>query len=302
MRLPRRLPALVAAGAAALVLTGCVAEPSEPSEPQAAPSPSGPPAASLVRDASAKTDGEGSSRYSLTTATTVNGAEVVFAGEGIYDWSKDNGQTTYDTPVGKVQQRLLGPALFLALPQQPGVFFKLRSADVASSPVGGTVDPTAQLHTLAAVAAAEVVGEEEVRGEKTTHYRGTYDVARALRGARGLQQAALRSSLGAAASGVEEAPYDVFLDADGRLRRLAQTIEVPSAGGTALKVTTTLELYDFGIAVTVPAPPGATQRDGAPLLAALRKALPQPAAAKPSAKPSAKPAAKPSAKPSPSAR
>jgi hypothetical protein len=293
MRAHRRLPCLLVG---ALLLAGCTAD--DP-EPQAAPSPTGPPAAALIRAAAAETDQQGSSRYTLTTATTVNGAEVVFAGEGIYDWAKDNGQTTYDTPVGTVQQRLLGPQLFLVLPQQPKVFFKLKSADVAASPVGGTVDPTAQLHALAAVAEAEVVGEEDVRGERTTHYRGTYDVARALRGARGLQQAALRSSLGAAATGVQSAPYDVFLDEDGRLRRLTQTIEVPSAGQT-LVVTTTLELYDFGIAVTVAAPPGSAQRDGAPLLDALRKALPTPTP-KPTAMPTASPAPRsPAARPGPS--
>ena len=287
MRLHRRTPALVAFAAAVALLAGCS---DEAKKPLAVPSPTGPPADSLVRAAAAKTDDQSTGRYSLTTATTVNGAEVVFAGEGVYDWGRDNGQTTYDTPVGKVQQRLVGPDLFLNLPQQPNVFFKLKAADVATSPVGGTVDPTAQLHTLAAVAEAEVVGEEDVRGEKTTHYRGTYDVARALRGARGLQQAALRSSLGAAATGVTQAPYDVFLDAEGRLRRLTQTIEVPGKDQT-LKVTTTLELYDFGVPVVVMPPPGATQRDGAPLLAALRQALP---------KPTTSPAAAPSPKPTPS--
>lgn len=284
MRLPRRLLAATAA-AAAVALAGC----SETPAPQASPSPSptGPPAAALVRAAAAETDGQKTSRYTLTTATTVNGAEVVFSGEGVYDWDRDTGQTTYETPVGTVQQRLVGPDLFLVLPQQPKVFFKLKAADVATSPVGGTVDPTAQLHTLAAVAEAEVVGEEEVRGEQTTHYRGTYDVPRALRGARGLQQAALRSALGAAATAAR-APYDVFLDEQGRLRRLTQTVEVPSSTGQVLTVTTTLEMYDFGVPVIVMSPPGAVQRDGAPLLAALRKALPQPTApARPTPSPTA---------------
>ncbi|MBW3652107.1 MAG: hypothetical protein KY433_00665 [Actinobacteria bacterium] len=65
-----------------------------------------------------------------------------------------------------------------------------------------------------------------------------------------------------------EVPFDVFVGDDGLLRRLQQTVEVPSAGQT-LTVTTTLELYDFGIDVKVLPPPAAAQRDGAPLLAAL---------------------------------
>jgi hypothetical protein len=292
MRPPRRLPVLLAGAAVAVVLAGCSQdEPTQPaaqSRSSASPS-SAPNIGALFREAAMATDQAGSSRYVLTTTTTVNGADVVFSGAGIYDWSTDSGQTTYEVPGGKVQQRLLGPDLYLALPQQPKAFFKLRTAEVAASPVGGTVDPSAQLHLLAAVAEAEVVGEEEVRGEPTTHYRGTYEVARAIRGARGVQQPALKSLLGVAAT-ASTASYDVHLDADGLLRRLEQTVEVPSAGQT-LMVTTTLELYDFGIDVTVNPPPGAVVRDGAPLLAALRSALPRPtAAASPPARPVPSPA------------
>lgn len=288
---PSRRSALLAAAVAATLLAGCSQD--EPADPvaQESPSPS-PNIGATFREAAAKTDTEGSSRYTLTTTTTVNGADVVFSGAGIYDWSSDTGQTTYDVPGGRIQQRLLGQDLYLSLPQQPQAFFKLRTSDVAVSPVGGTVDPSAQLHLLAAVAEAEVVGEEEVRGAPTTHYRGTYDVARALKGARGVQQPALRSLLGLAVT-ARQAAYDVYLDEDARLRRLEQTVEVPSAGQT-LMVTTRLELYDFGIDVKVNPPPGANVRDGAPLLAALRAALPKPTAP---ASPPVSPAA--SAPPSP---
>ena len=269
----RRLPALLLA---AVLLGGCSLG---DGDPVAATSPSPTPnIGATFRAAAIDTDAAGSARYVLTTSTTVNGADVVFSGEGVYDWAKDLGQTTYDVPVGEVQQRLIGADLYLALPQQPDVFFKLKTSDVASSPVGGTVDPSAQLHTLAAVEDAEVVGEQEIRGVPTTHYRGTYDVARAIKGARGLQQPALRSLLGLGA-GVTSASYDVFLDENGLLRRLEQTVEVPASPSTAnqeLAVKTTLELYDFGVAVTVPAPAPAAVRDGAPLLAALRSALPKP--------------------------
>lgn len=280
MRLPRPTALLAAA---ALLLAGCSGgSTAAGGAPSPTPSPTDPAPAALVRAAAAATDKQGSSRYSLTTSTKVGGADVVFSGEGVLDWKAGTGQTSYDVPVGTVQQRLLGTDLYLSLPQQPGVFFKLAAAQVAATPLGGMVAPTAQLHMLAAVGEAEVVGSEEVRGEPTTHYRGSYDVARALRGARGLQSSALKSSLGAAAA-LPRAPYDVFLDAEGRLRRLQQTVEVPAspAPGNAppLTVTTTLELYDFGVAVKVVSPPGATVRDGAPLLEALRKALPQPSPA-----------------------
>lgn len=279
MRPPRPLPALLATALSAALLAGCSGD--APATPVALTSPTPSPAENVgatFRAAAARTDQRGSARYEVTTATTLNGAEVVFSGEGIYDWQADTGQTTYEVPGGKVLQRLLGNDLYLALPQQPKDFFKLRTAEVAASPVGGIVDPSAQLHLLAAVAQAERVGTEQIRGEPTVQYRGTYDVARALKGARGVQQPALRSLLGAAAT-QSTAPYDVFIGRDGLLRRLRQSIEVPpgpATGGQTLTVTTTLELYDFGIDVTVIPPPGAVTRDGAPILAALRSALPKP--------------------------
>jgi hypothetical protein len=302
MRTSRRLSVLLA-GATAALLVGCSDGGGDTS---AAPSPSSePPApAAVVRSAAMQTDGMMSSRYVLTTSTEQDDAEVVFMGKGIYDWSTDTGQTTYDVPVGTVQQRLVGPDLYLSLPQQPDAFFKLLVADVAATPLGGTVDPSAQLHMLAAVADAELVGEEEVRGVQTTHYRGSYDVGRALRGARGLQQTALRSSLGAAAD-VTEATYDVFLDDAGRLRKLTQTVEVPATaerGGTPATVTTTLELWDFGITVEVMAPPGDKVRDGSPLLAALRQVMSTPVEVpKPAASAVPSPPAAPSVLPSPPA-
>lgn len=298
MRLPRPTALLVAA---ALVLAGCSGGPTAVGDPPA-PAPDGPSAAALVRAAAATTDAQGSSRYSLTTSTKRGSADVVFSGVGVFDWKAGRGQTSYDVPVGTVQQRLLGADLYLTLPQQPGVFFKLKSDQVAATPLGGMVAPTAQLHLLAAVGEAEVVGEQEVRGEPTTHYRGSYDVARAIRGARGLQSPALKSSLGAAAA-LPEAAYDVFLDAQGRLRRLQQTVEVPASPAPAntppMTVTTTLELYDFGIEVKVNAPPGATVRDGAPLLDALRKALPQPV---PAPSPAGRPRTPSPAPPAPTPR
>lgn len=273
MRSTCRLPALLVAGMLWL-LVGCGAGPGG-REPASTPSGTA-EALSAVRDAAAQTDAEGSARYVLSTATRVGGQDVVLAGDGAYDWGTGKGRTTYEIPGGRVEQRLLGDSVFFVLPQQPGVFFRVPTAQVAATPIGGTVDPTAQLLALAAADSAERLGEQQVRGEPTTHYRGRYDLARAVELAEGTQRDALRSSLGAAA-GVAPVPFDAYVDDDGRLRRLTQTVEVPTSppvDGEALSVTTTLELYDFGTDVVVPGPPADMIRDGAPLLAALRTALP----------------------------
>ena len=308
MSRPRRAAVLVAVAVALGLTGGCT---DAPERPRSAPSPAGPSAVSLVRDAATTTELAGSARYLLSTATRVGGQEVVLAGEGAYDWRAGKGRTTYEIPVGRVEQRRLGGDLFLVLPQQAGVFFRIPAAELATTALGGTVEPIAALQTLSAVTQAERVDDEQdVRGEATTHYRGTYDVAQAVQATTGLQREALRSALGAAAA-VPQPTYDVFLDDQGRLRRLTQSVEVPSSPDTGelITVTTTLELYDFGLRVVVPGPPGPMIRDGAPLLAALKAALPSsrpppvpatPSASAPASAPPS-PGASPGASPAPTA-
>ena len=310
----RRSIALVLVGVALGLSAGCTGAPREP-RAAPSPSPSGPSAVSLVRDAAATTELAGSARYLLSTATRVDDQEVVLSGEGAYDWRAGKGRTTYVIPVGRVEQRRLGGDLFFVLPQQAGVFFRIPAAELATTALGGTVEPIAALQTLSAVTAAERVddGDHEVRGEPTTHYRGTYDVAAAVEAATGLQREALRSALGAAAA-VPQPTYDVFLDEEGLLRRLTQSVEVPASPDTGelITVTTTLELYDFGLSVVVPGPPAASIRDGAPLLAALKAALPSsrpppstapsPGASAPAGAPRASPSSADSPAPNPSVR
>ncbi|CAN5177315.1 hypothetical protein BH24ACT10_BH24ACT10_18290 [soil metagenome] len=278
MRLPLRLSGPLVAGALIALVAGCA---QDAAEPQSAPSSSGPAATSLLRAAASATELQGSARYLLSTATRIDDQDVVLSGEGVYDWMALKGRTTYVVPAGAVEQRLLAGTVFFVLPQQPGVFFSVPTAEVALTPLGGTVSPTAQLSALASVTEAEVVGEQEVRDVPTTHYRGSYDVPAALQRGQGVQRHALRSSLGAAVD-LPEIPLEAFLDEDGLLRRLTQTVEVPASqttNGQVLTVTTTLELYEFGLEVVVPGPPAAAIRDGAQLLAALRTVLPVPAAA-----------------------
>jgi len=302
----------VAALALALALAsaaGCTDVPKAAKPVAVPPSPPGPSAVSLVRDAAATTERAGSARYLLSTATRVGESEVVLSGEGAHDWRAGKGRTTYQIPVGRVEQRRLGGDLFFVLPQQAGVFFRIPAAELATTALGGTVEPMAALELLTAVTQAERVDDDsDVRGESTTHYHGTYDVARAVQATTGLHREALRSALGAAAA-VPHPTFDVFLDAEGRLRRLTQSMEVPSTPDTGelITVTTTLELYDFGLRVTVPGPPGPSIRDGAPLLAALKAALPSsrpppapsspPASPGPGAPPGAGPGASPGAGP-----
>lgn len=305
----RRRRLLVLPVLLALVLTGCSGA-EEPDAPVAASTSAsaGPAPYVLVRTAATETVSTGSSKFSLRSTTAVGGQDVVFEGEGAYDYVKRNGQLRFVVPGpdgaaaggGSIEQRILGPDLYLTLPQQAGVFYKLPLAAVAGTSLGGSVDPTAALQALEGVTDVEVVGADEVRGVETTHYRGTFNVQTAIAGAEGVAKTILQSTLGASAS--PDIPFDAHVDAEGRLVRFSQEVELaagPQTGGQALTASTILALYDFGTVVAVTAPPGADVRDGAPLLAALKAALPTPAPAPTSPAPTFPVPKSPEASPAP---
>ena len=133
-------------------------------------------------------------------------------------------------------------------------------------------DPTRSLAFLnAADGEVERVGEEQVRDTATTHYRFTVDVERAAGAVDEEQAAFLRAEL--LDRGVTRLPAEVWLDDEGRLRRLLYRLELaqPVLGGSATDtgtVETTVEYFDFGVPVDVQAPPADEVTDFSALLEA----------------------------------
>jgi hypothetical protein len=114
-------------------------------------------------------------------------------------------------------------------------------------------DPAQSLAYLHAANDVEEVGTEEVRGAETTHYRLTVDLREAAERAPEYR-AVIEQSLKAGSEA--EVPADVWVDGDGRVRRVRMVYAgVPTAEGTSAEVTVTTELYDFGADVSVEPPP-----------------------------------------------
>lgn len=216
----------------------------------------------------------GTSKFALTSETVVTGKPLQVTGAGAFDHGSKEGTLTLTLPAGTVDQRVVDDSVYLALSQQPGVFYELSLAEVQGTSLGGSTDPSASYAALAAAGDdVEEVGEEQLRGAGTTHYRGTLDVQEALATLKGSAKQVAEATLGRA--GKDELPFDAWIDDEGRLRKYVQELEVPAGpttGGQPVQSTTTLELYDFGTEVDVEVPPAAQIRDGAPLLRALRGA------------------------------
>jgi hypothetical protein len=219
----------------------------------------------------------------VSTATT----------EGLYDYAAHKGQLDTTIKAAGVPVRItertlvIGSTIYIKIPDVPNgpeplagvppipeehhkpwakleLPKKLAAKLAGENPFGpglglirdDTGDPTQALSYLrSATSKVERVGSERVRGTPTTRYAVTFDAAKvAAQGPEELQ--GLIEDQGLAFP----KPADVWIDDQGRLRKIhyAATVKAPKDAGatlTQMTVETTLELYDFGVAVKVTPPP-----------------------------------------------
>jgi len=108
-------------------------------------------------------------------------------------------------------------------------------------------DPSQSLSMLMASSNARVTGSERIRGVQTTHYAFNIDFAKLAHDNKAFKQ--LQE-----ATGSVSAPAEAWIDAKGRVRRLAVTMSMGGQLGTPMTMTMTEELYDFGVRTNVTPP------------------------------------------------
>ncbi len=121
----------------------------------------------------------------------------------------------------------------------------------------GTSDPSQMLQALRGVSDdIEEVGEEDVRGEPTTHYRATADLTKAIEAAPEAQRERLEAQLEGFDVELDEVPFDVWVDGDGRARRVAFDFADMAGGllGDEGTATMTMDIFDYGAPVEVEVP------------------------------------------------
>lgn len=213
---------------------------------------------------------------------------MFLSGQGaVNNESGDADITMRMPPVGKIETRMIGDTMYMrfsgTFPGQPpggkpwmkmdldelsreqfgASFFQMRGASVA---------PEEQLGYLRGVSdSVQQLGEEEVRGVPTTHYRATVDLEKA---AAEEKDVAVRRAYEKVTEqiGASELPMEVWLDEKDRVRRIKTVTPVPeepATGGASDgskveaqgKMTMVYEYYDFGAPVRVVPPPAARTTD-----------------------------------------
>lgn len=222
----------------------------------------------------------GSSRMSMTVSaedapTSTPGAASVpgfqLAAEGFINYETGHGIMTLDlgalgipgAPAGEAEMRMLGSVVYMRVPgaelgNRPWIKFDLDAMGEGGAPVPGlnpaSNDPRGVLDALRGVSGeVKEVGRESVRGVETTHYRATVDLQKAqdeVPEKRRDDFAAFSDKLG-----IENLPIEVWVDDEGRARRLAYEVETPGKGQVpASQVDLIIDLFDFGVDVAVEAP------------------------------------------------
>lgn len=262
-----RLPVLLMA--LGLALAGCAQE-ATPAE--------------RVALVSAVTQDAKTAKIALEQTMETAQGNLELTGEGVVDFAKGAGSMTL-TPSGEagqmglqgnIETRFEGTMVYLKMPtltQQMGVQTPWISMDLSKLPEGRGLeqlqqlsnDPSDTLDMLEAVGDdIEEVGEEEVRGEPTTHYKATIDVKRVLE----LTSEGPGSPLGKQfdAMGLDRMPTELWIDGEGRLRRQTVTLDYskgkPKDAPPGLtKMTMRNEYFDFGAPVTIETPPESETTD-----------------------------------------
>lgn len=223
-------------------------------------------AVAVVRRAADSLMAAGSSQARTSMEMATGGTRVTIRGEGVYDFRRQLGRLKVQLPqdpAGTSEHRpiteLLAPgALFMknrgaGVPADKWVRVDTGTLSDGNLVTGGATDPYAAAELLRGTTGATYLGKTEVAGAPVRHYRGVADLAVAARSASAGNEAALRS----AAKGFATArvPFDVYLDDQGRVRKLGQRFSfVNGQRHSTVAVTSTTLLYDFGVAADVRLP------------------------------------------------
>ena len=217
------------------------------------------PQAQAVLAAGQRTSAETSARVSFK-ATFTGDTNGTMTGEGVF--SQRQGHLTIDlgglTGVGTGQAEIVFDKLvyYMKLPPGSGAslppgkeWFKLDFAklgkqqglDLSQLMQLNQSDPSQALDLLQGASDDfEEVGQEEVRGELTTHYKGTVDLEKVAEEAPADVQEQYRKL--SELTGDKKVPMDVWIGDDGLVRKIAFTQAVPNGGSVKMEE----ELYDFG--------------------------------------------------------
>ena len=128
-------------------------------------------------------------------------------------------------------------------------------------------DPRELLDALRSLSGdLETVGTEKLRGVETTHYRAVIDPVELAKGASTAGQATDGLfDLLIARPGIGDVPVDVWIDANGLVRKVSMEVSASEQASPAGAATVSFELWDYGEKVAIDLPPASQVADASAL-------------------------------------
>ncbi|MEX0990942.1 MAG: hypothetical protein WD004_01540 [Actinomycetota bacterium] len=250
-------------------------------------------AISTIRSATQRAAEEGTVKMDFTISMegmggfpgsdTGDGAGMSFTGHAEVDEANDLGKFTMEIPfAGQMEMIQDGDVTYMKSAMFSGFlggdaskpWVKMDMSELGpeygdvSSLGGGSNNPADMFAALQGVTDdLQDMGTETIDGVETTHYAGTVDLQKAMEQVPESERAELEQSYAGleAQLGGFTMPFDVWVDGDGLVRRVAFTFDLSNLGGELaatpvpgmqdLKMVMTMDLYDYGVPVDIQIPP-----------------------------------------------
>ncbi|MDQ3742655.1 MAG: LppX_LprAFG lipoprotein [Actinomycetota bacterium] len=250
----RRLTILLlslAATAAPVAATGCGADDVNPD---------------ALAQAADATRGKGTMHMTLGGTVEAQGQTIPMKGEGDADLKRKRVHITATTAGQEVETILVDTTMYMRMPGFEDAFgAEWAKIDMAAAgkEMGidfeqmmqlSSADPAKQLEYLNATSDLEKVGEEEVDGVTTTHYKGETDLRRYPDALPPEEREKARESIENTIelSGSPIIPMEVWIDDDDLVRRQKMTIEQKKPMEMTMNMD--MRFSDFGKPVDIEAP------------------------------------------------
>jgi hypothetical protein len=219
--------------------------------------------------AASKTNEAGTYKADLTATMDIAGQSIDMSGKGEFDGAQQRGHMSYAMNLNgqdlNMDMVFAYPEIYMQPPPESGslpdgkTWIKMdleklgqqAGFDFDQVMQAGQSDPSQGLEFLRGATDVQAVGDEDVRDVPTTHYTAVVDL-RSL----GTKYPEMKPSIDQLVeqSGISRVPVEVWIDDDGFVRRMKQTLDGNSSG-LQMNMTMTTDLYDFGTDVSVKEPP-----------------------------------------------
>ena len=220
-----------------------------------------------VRSAGTASMRIGTAEVATSVAMTAQGKTDQFSGTGAFDFAKQLGSITLTVPPevsthSTLDEVITPTTLYMRPSGGTGKWVRVDSGKLADGDLisAGYTSPILAFAMLGGAGASggsvHYVGQDKVYAVPVAHYSGTLNLAAAASAAPAPESAALAAA--GRSFSKQAVPFDVYLDAKGRVLRFVAHFEFPATAprkGTVSIVSST-DLYDLGKTVSV-APPAA---------------------------------------------